>query len=352
MKIKYVILAIFTFFSATFVFAENDNAEAYTLSGAEAVMERDSLRVLHGYNMDEKMPMASTTKILTAITVIENYDLSKEITVPKETVGVEGSSVYLKAGDRYTVNDLLYGLMLRSGNDCAETLAVTLSGSKENFVAKMNEFAAYCGAENSNFTNPHGLPDENHYTTARDLCKIACKAMQNSKFKEIVSSKSYTATELNSGTKTLWVNKNKLLRSYDGATGIKTGFTVKAGRCLVSSAERNGMEVVCVVLNSPQMFERSTELLDAAYNNYKLIKVVDSEKFDYTVFSEDKTSLVNLRIKEDFYYPVKEGENVSAEIDIPKNITLPVNDDEEIGSIKIYCEKRLIFSEKIYTLII
>ena len=229
-------------------------AHAYALSKGEVVMEVMSGRVLHEKNPDEKLPMASTTKIVTAITVIENCDINNEIIVPESCTGVEGSSVYLKAGERYKIIDLLYGLMLRSGNDAAETLAVGVGGSREGFVKLMNETAKKAGAFDSAFKNPHGLPDKGHYTTASDLAKISCYAMKNDIFRKIVSEKTYTATELTCGEKKIWKNKNKMLFNFEGANGIKTGYTVKAGRCLVSSAIRNGMELVAVVLDSPQMF--------------------------------------------------------------------------------------------------
>ena len=353
MKIKTKIFTLFTFLLFTFFLAFPANlpkANAYAVSKAEAVMERDSLRLLSGVNVSAKLPMASTTKIVTALTVIENYDLDKVLTVPKQTVGVEGSSVYLREGEKYTVKDLLYGLMLRSGNDCAETLAVVLSGSIENFTALMNKTAVKYGADSSNFTNPHGLPDNSHYTTAEDLCKISCAAMRNSEFKEIVSSKKHTATELVSGEKRVWVNKNKMLSSYSGASGVKTGFTVKAGRCLVSSAERNGMEVVCVVLNSPQMFERSKELLDNAFARFDLVKLVDKDRFDYSI-PTDNGKYIPIGINKSFYYPVEKGEKIDVEVNLPKEINeKEAAKGKEVGEVKIYCEKHLIFCEKIYTI--
>ena len=351
MKIKSLILICFTIILSTLIFAFDykDNAYSYSVSKSETVMEMNSGRVLYAVNENEKLPMASTTKVLTALTVIENFDLNKVVTVPRETVGVEGSSVYLRAGDKFTVSDLLYGLMLRSGNDCAETLAVTLTGSIKEFAVLMNETARKYGAENSSFVNPHGLNDENHYTTALDLCKIACASMKNEKFKEIVSSATHTATELNEGKKILWLNKNKLLKSYKGANGVKTGYTVRAGKCLVSSAEREGMQVVAVVLNSPDMFDRSKELLDYAFDEYDLVKVVDKSKFDYEVISGVGKPF-KLRIDENFVYPVKKGEKINAEVNLPENLALDVKSGVVIGDMKIYCEKRLIFSQKIYTL--
>ena len=352
-KLLNVFVVIICAFLSVFTYNRPIEANAYTLSEAEAVFEVSSGRNLYCHNENARLPMASTTKILTALTVINNCkDLNDVVCVTDKTVGVEGSSVYLKAGDKFTVIDLLYGLMLRSGNDCAETLAVYISGSIDKFVEKMNEEARACGANNSNFKNPHGLPDNDHYTTAEDLVKIAIAAMKNEVFKKIVSSTSYTAMELSEGRKILWTNKNKMLKEYDGANGIKTGYTVKAGRCLVSSAMRNGMEVVCVVLDSPEMFERSKELLDNAFNSFTMTKIIDAEKFDYCLPTDGNERFIKLKIDEDFYYPLKNGETYEVELSLPEKLPISVKNSQTVGDIKIFCKKQLIFSEKIYTLIV
>ena len=220
-------------------------------SSAEIAMELTTGEVLESGNADAKLPMASTTKIMTALIICEDCDLDEVITVPDAAVGVEGSSIYLKKEEQIDIRDLLYGLMLRSGNDSATALAIHHSGSVEKFVEVMNERAKQIGAENTNFKNPSGLPDNEHYTTARDLCEITRYALHNETFKEVVATKSYK------GKFREYANKNKMLYNYEGANGVKTGYTVKAGRCLVSSAERNGMTVICVVLNCPVMYVRS-----------------------------------------------------------------------------------------------
>lgn len=349
MKRKIKIFTIIALLFSVLIFS-GGKAEAYTISKAETVMEVSSGRILFESDADEKLPMASTTKIVTAITVIDNFDVEKEVLVPEQCVGAEGSSIYLKEGEKYKIKDLLYGLMLRSGNDAAETLAVTLCGSIENFVKLMNETAIKTGATNSHFTNPHGLPDNEHYTTARDLATISCYAMKNSLFKKIVSAKKHVATELTSGEKRVWINKNKMLFNFEGADGVKTGYTVKAGRCLVSSAIRDGMEVVCVVLNSPQMFERSSELLENAFSEYRLIKVIDPDRFDNVIFDKNKTVAYNLSKPSEFYYPVGENEKLICAADLDSFAEEELRPNEKVGEIKIYCSKQLIFSQNIYTL--
>ena len=233
-------------------------AESVADGMAECVIEVKTGRILHEKEVDLHLPMASTTKILTAITVLECCkNLGEEIVIPRDAVGIEGSSVYLQYGDKYTVEELLYGLMLRSGNDCATALALHCGGTVSNFCTKMNIVAQKAGALNSHFENPHGLPCENHYTTARDLCYITRYAMQNADFSRIVETKFYAPKQ--------WKNKNKLLFFYDGAIGVKTGYTKQAGRCLVSAAKRGNTVLICTVLNCAPMYERSAQLLDKAF---------------------------------------------------------------------------------------
>ena len=217
----FATLVLFTF--SLYGFTKNVKVSKYNIGQSEIVIEVNSGRILYQKNAFDKRYMASTTKILTAICVIENFDVNKEIVVSKETCNVEGSSIYLEDGEILSIKDLLYGLMLRSGNDCAETLAVCSSGSIENFANLMNQTAKKIGALNSNFVNPHGLHNDNHYTTAYDLALISAYAIKNPTFKEIVSTKSIDIPFTTKNTKRKLYNKNKMLSQYEGATGIKTG---------------------------------------------------------------------------------------------------------------------------------
>ncbi len=233
---------------------------------AMALVDGDTGELIYSKNCDVKRANASTTKICTAITVIENQTiLDLPMPIPNEAIGVEGSSLYLQKGEMLSVRDLLYGLMLQSGNDCAVALAVIVGGSVDGFVEMMNETAKKAGAVNTNFMNPHGLHHEDHYTTARDLCAISYYAMQNELFREIVGTKSYRTPYHNHDYDRKFPNKNKILYNYAGGNGIKTGFTRNAGRCLVSSATRNGKTYICTVLNCGDMFEESMRLLDRAF---------------------------------------------------------------------------------------
>lgn len=216
--------------------------------------------VLFEKDADTKAYPASTTKIITALTVLNlcelyDIDIQTEVTVPKEAAGVEGSSIYLKAGEKKTIENLLYGLMLRSGNDAAAALAMCLGGNLDHFVEEMNRIASDLGCTGTSFVNPSGLFDENHYTTARDLARISQKAMENDIFRQIVSVKQWEN----------YFNKNKTVAQYQGGTGIKIGYTEKSGRTLVASASRGGEELICVVLSDPNWFNDAYALMDYGF---------------------------------------------------------------------------------------
>lgn len=223
--------------------------------------------MLYEYNADKKMYPASTTKIMTALVVLEiceeqNLKLDNEIIVPSGAEGVEGSSLYLKAGERVSLEKLMYGLMLQSGNDAATALAITMGGGEDEeaaqarFVERMNEKAADLGCENTHFTNPHGLHHEQHYTTARDLAKIAEEAMKKDIFRQIVSAKEWGD----------FANKNKTVFQYEGGNGIKIGFTKTSGRTLVASANRSGRQLIAVVLNDGNWFQDAYALMDYGFS--------------------------------------------------------------------------------------
>lgn len=342
-----VVCLLFSFNSIT-VFA--NEKKDFNNQSAEIVMELNSNRVLYSNNAYTKKYMASTTKILTAITIIENCNINDVVVVGKDTVGVEGSSIYLEEGEELSVKELLYGLMLRSGNDCAETLAKYCSGSIEDFARLMNSTAIKIGATNSNFVNPHGLNNDNHYTTAYDLALISCYAMKNDIFREIAGTKSIDISFSTRNYKRHLINKNKLLND-DDCTGIKTGFTKKAGRCLVSSFNKNGMELVCVVLNCAPMWEVSRNLVDETYSKFNLYNLVSSENI--VGFTTDNCGKkFPLIIKNDIVLPLStyEKENLKIEYEYPIFVDFTLNNNTEIGFIKIYCQNNLIFSEKIYTI--
>lgn len=278
--VKYICAAVAVFASALALFpilqifnhseriqfACAEEREISSSAVAMALVDGDTGAVVYVKNGDKKMYPASTTKICTAITVLEHWtNLDLPVAIPDEAVGVEGSSLYLQHGEMLSVRDLLYGLMLQSGNDCATALAMIVGDSVDGFVKLMNETAAKAGAKNTNFTNPHGLHDPEHYTTAKDLCAISYYAMKNDTFREIVSTKRYSTPYHDHDYDRNFPNKNKILFRYEGGNGIKTGFTKRSGRCLVSSATRDGKTYICTVLNCGDMFEECMRLMDNAF---------------------------------------------------------------------------------------
>lgn len=333
------------------------SAETVYTGSAESmiVLERDSGRVLNEKNADKRRPTASTTKIATAITVIDNVaDLNRKIRVPAVAVGIEGSSIYLEKDEELTVRDLLYGLMLQSGNDCAVALAVTTAGSVEKFAELMNETAKKVGAENTHFVNPHGLHHDDHYTTARDLGMIAAYAMKNATFREIVGTKRYVMPWKDRDYDRVVVNKNKILSTYDGGDGVKTGYTKKAGRCLVASATREGMNVIAVVLNCGPMFEDCRSLLDNAFAEYSLkdvSKAVDLSSVATTVI-DGKNNMARLNVENGLFYPLTEKEygELRFEVSDINPVRAPVYVGDENGKIKIYSGNRLLFEQKLYSI--
>lgn len=224
---------------------------------------------LYAKNADAQLPMASTTKIMTAITAIEMGDLDRVYTVKKAYTLVEGSSMYLREGEQISLRDTLYGLMLMSGNDAALAIAGECGG-EEAFVAAMNEKARQLGLPHTHFENPNGLDGENHHTTARELARLTAYAMQNEIFREIVS------TERRQVGERTMVNHNKLLRMYQDAVGVKTGFTKRAGRCLVSAAERDGRRLIAVTLHAPDDWNDHIEMLDTAFAQYEPCTLAES----------------------------------------------------------------------------
>ena len=236
-------------------------------AGAAILIDAEDGTVLYEKNADQKMYPASTTKIMTALVVLETLEelelgLDSEIIVPAEAQGVEGSSLYLKTGERVSVEELLYGLMLQSGNDSAVALAACAGGSVEHFVDQMNQRAAELGCRGTHFVNPNGLYDGEHYTNARDLAYIAREAMKREDFRKIAGSQRWSSEGSSSRT---FVNKNKTVFQYEGGDGVKIGFTKASGRTLVSSASRSGHRVIAVVLDDGNWFQDAYALMDYGF---------------------------------------------------------------------------------------
>lgn len=329
------------------------NAQAYTSARAMCIMEASTKRVLDAKNENATLPMASTTKIMTAITAIENCkDLDAKFEISPKAVGISGTSLYLRKGENFSCRELLYGLMLISGNDASVAIAEHVGGTTARFVEMMNKTAKKIGAKSSHFDNPHGLDSKTHYTSAYDLALITSYALSNPTFKEIVSTQNIKITNTEGKTRYL-KNKNKLLTSLEGCCGVKTGFTNDAGRCLVSSCERDGMTLVCVVLNCGPMFEESKTLLEAGFSSYKIYDLTEGYNLPKTIkVCEGRKSEVEIATKESYFYPLKENElaAVRYEINIQKEVEAPLAKGSEVGEVKIFIDNNLHFSEKIYTM--
>lgn len=245
-------------------------------SSSYAVIDAKTGRLLEGSNPDVELPIASLTKVWTALTVLDSSDLDEEIVISAKAASQEGSSLYLQAGESWTVESLLYGLLLQSGNDAAYALAEHTGGSIEGFVQLMNEKFQISGLENAHFTNPSGLHDDNHYASAQDMADMLRLALQNEDFRKIASAKSYKPKERN----VQWRNKHKLLHYVDEAVAGKTGYTKRAGRTLVTYFKEGSEEIIVVTLNNSNDWKMHTALAEKTFANYKMVKVVEKGKYE------------------------------------------------------------------------
>lgn len=310
-----------------------------------ALLDVDSGRFLYEKEAHRRMPIASVTKIMTAIVAIEYGDLSDRVQVSSRAEGVEGSSIYLKAGERIPLEHLLYGLMLRSGNDAAVAIAEHVGGSVEGFVYMMNEKAEYLGLSDTHFANPHGLDHPDHYSTAADLARLAAYAMKNPTFREIVSTEVKTVPWPGETWHRKWYNKNKMLRYYRWADGIKTGYTKQARRTLVSSANRDGRRLICVTLNAPDDWNDSMRLLEFGYREFSPVDVVKKgQVFDSVRVAEDEDRVLQAAAAKDFVYPL--GNDERNKIRVEPVVTYPLDrikqEGKRVGNVRIYLEDELI----------
>lgn len=335
----------------------NSNIFAYassTSARAMCVLEGYTNTVLLEKNANMKLPMASTTKIVTAILAIEHFsDLNEIVKINDKAVGIEGTSIYLQKGEELTVKELLYGLMLASGNDAAMALALAVCPTEEEFVAKMNEFAVKVGANNTHFNNPHGLDSPTYYTTAKDLALMTSYALKNDIFKEIASTKFIQITGHPKSGERFLRNKNKLLFTQEHNVGVKTGFTDNAGRCLVNAVEQNDMQIITVVLNCGPMFEDARALTNYVLKTYKMKEFISPYNYvgTSTVENGEKNSINIVSIK-GFKMPIKieDEEKYSVVYDIPETLQAPIYKEDEIGTVNIYFNGELIYTEKLHSM--
>lgn len=323
--------------SNDYIESSNPTQEFPTInSRAYVVIDRKTNTVLIGKNEYSKKKMASTTKIMTAIVIIENYNLNEIVTISKKASNTGGSRLGLKAGDKVTVNDLLYGLMLRSGNDAAVALAEYASGSIEDFAKLMNKKALELNLTNTHFVTPHGLDQDEHYTTAYELALLTNYALNNKAFAKIVGAKNFIIT-INGYPKELF-NTNELLGNFDGIYGVKTGFTNGANRCLVTACKRDNKDFICVVLGADTKKFRtqdSIKLLNYSLNNFTYVDINKIIEDEFNKWIENNTN----------YFDVYKGISNNLTLSCPKlnHNQIPINiDDKNNISISINCNKNLI----------
>lgn len=325
------------------------------------VIERKTLSVLYEKSGFEQTPMASTTKIMTCILALEKCDLSKIVTVSKEASSVHGSTLGLKENMQISINDLLYGLMLRSGNDCAIAIAEEISGSLENFAILMNNKAEELNLKNTHFVTPHGLDDPNHFTTAYDLAILTDYALKNETFKNIVSCKSYSFN-FNGYPKTI-NNTNELLGNLSGVYGVKTGFTFDAGRCLVSACKRNDLDIIVVVLGADTKKIRTQDsynLINYTNSNFQYVNVSKTIEENFSNFQSyiqdsivlEKTTDIpqfKLEVLDNYDFPLKTNGQVklNTKIYTIKNFSYNFTSGEQVGTLYLYNNNDLICESKI-----
>lgn len=325
------LILVLTVFIIIFVSLPIGASALETSAKAAVVICGDTGEVIYAKNMEQRLPMASTTKIMTGLLLCEYGNLDREITVTDEMVRVEGSSMGLLGGDKVTLHDLLYGLMLASGNDAANTIAIVMAGSIPDFAEMMNNKAKEIGLKNTNFVTPSGLDDQNHYTTAYDLAMLTKYALNNPDFAAAVASESATLNYGNPPYRRTLTNHNKMLKSFDGCVGVKTGFTKKSGRCLVSAAKRDGKFVIAVTLDDPNDWQDHTNMLE-----YGLSKIVQTEispkKQDYeiSVIGGEKES-INITV-EPFLLNSTQSEGFTCEVLLPNFVFAPIKKGEVLGT--------------------
>lgn len=345
MKKKCIIslaLSVFMIFNIVFIYkAEAKTKTLYVDARSAIAIDSKSKAILYEKNSDMLIPIASTTKIMTSLVALKYGDLDRKIEISEKASNIRGSEVGYKKGEFITLRELLYGLMLRSGNDAAIAIAEGLSGSVDEFLELMNEYALQIGAFNTHFESPHGLDSQYHYSTAYDLALITSKAKENELFNKIVSAKDVDANEY--GFTRNYHNINKILYQISNANGVKTGYTGGAGKCLVSSIHEEKDDIIIVVLNCTKRWNETKKIYDYIKDNYQFKQVIaKGEVIDSIVYGKDKK--IDLISSEDVVIPV--GKEETLETKIVKTVKIPskINPKTPIGRLCIYKDGNLIKS--------
>ncbi len=339
-------MKLFKFLFMSLMVAVVFSVSAYALdtSAQSAILiNADTFSVIYSKNAQQRLPMASTTKIMTGLLLAEQNTNDKIITTTKEMVYVEGSSMGLKVGDTVTFGDLLYGIMLPSGNDAANTAAIAISGSVEKFAQKMNGKVVELGLHNTNFVTPSGLDADGHFTTAYDLSVITAYALRNESFAKAAASKTKTVTI--SGNKVMLNNHNKLLKMYDGVIGVKTGYTSHSGRCLVSAARRGNTTLIAVTLNDKNDWQDHIDMLNYGFKSAKDTLIFPKCSPKLPLLSPNESS-IELEF-EPLNIGVGANEEITYKVFLPQMVTAPVNKGDIIGYTEFYSNDRLVATKNI-----
>lgn len=312
-----------------------------TSAGSAVLLDASgkTVRTLWEQNADKRRGPASTTKIMTALIAAERMPLSEKIAVPKEAVGVEGSSVYLTEGEVFTLEELLCCTLLESANDAAVAVAIAVGGSIEDFAAMMNEKCAELGLVDTHFTNPHGLDDDEHYTTARELGIIAAAALENEALRKIFSTYKMTVAAPDGGVRML-INHNRLLRSIDGCIGVKTGYTKSNGRCLVSAAERDGLRLIAVTLDDGNDWHDHTMMLEAGFEAYERVELCEytNVTLPEIIVTEGQQSRVRTAVTDSVFVTLpKSGAKIECKIDSISSLPAPLSRGQGVGEVIFTC---------------
>ncbi|HBO48854.1 MAG TPA: D-alanyl-D-alanine carboxypeptidase [Clostridiales bacterium] len=344
-----ILIAIFVSSFKISVMAKETNSIAKGM----VVIEGNSGDVLYSKNENLELPMASTTKIVTAIVAIENSsDLDEKFVVSEKAIGIEGTSIYLKSGEKLSLRELLYGLILASGNDCAIAIAEHIAGL-DNFVGLMNEFASNLGLKHTNFKNPHGLDEDGHYTSAYDLSMMTAYALKNPIFREIVSTERMVIEKNDLYQARYLKHKNRLLFTDENCIGVKTGFTDNAGRCLVNAHEENGLQIISVVLNCQPMFEECDRLTKLAMSEYMMKEFVLPYNFvsNVEIDKSPKTEIGIITIA-GFKKPILKSEENEYEVKyiLPDRLVAPIELNQGVGSVQVLYKGDVIYQGELITI--
>lgn len=331
--ILLIIVALIFSFLTIYAFGHETSTDISLSANSAVLYQPENDIFLYSKSADTKMPMASTTKIMTALVALDGTSLQDTVIIDERAVGVEGSSAYLKAGEVLTIEELLYALLLQSANDAAVAIACHVAGDVDAFALLMNDKAKNLGLSCTNFTNPHGLDDKEHYTTARELAIITAEAMKNESFRKITST--YKKTFSTEDRTRTYVNHNKMLLNYEGCIGVKTGYTQRSGRCLVVAAERNGLEFISVTLDAPNDWSDHTKLLDYGYDTLERIDLAKVDEYCYNVpiINGDKESILVTNDKDISIIVEKGDHSLNKHIKLIRYAVAPISEGDVLGEI-------------------